>query len=120
MSAPRPPSQVERAHAFGARIGRLRGERGLTQKQLGAKIDMSGGNLSKIEKGKQGPPPDEVIARLAVALEADRFELMRIAGRAIDRESFEEQVLARLKRLAEQQRSGFERIEAALEALARG
>jgi transcriptional regulator with XRE-family HTH domain len=119
MSAQRTPSQVERAHAFGSRISWLRDEQGLSQKQLGAKINMSGGNLSKIEKGKQGPPPDEVIARLAVALKADRFELMRIAGRAIDRESFEEQVLARLKQLAEQQRSGFQRIEAALEALAR-
>jgi len=43
-------------------------------------IALSASNLSRIELGAQGPPPDEVIERIGLALEADPAELLRAAG----------------------------------------
>jgi transcriptional regulator with XRE-family HTH domain len=57
---------------------------------------MSASNLSRVELGSQGPPADEVIERIATALDADPDELLRAAGRATDGPSFEEQVLDKL------------------------
>jgi hypothetical protein len=42
---------------------------------------MSASNLSRIELGAQGPPADEVIERIGLALKADPAELLRAAGR---------------------------------------
>lgn len=61
---------------------------------------MSASNLSRIELGEQGPPPDEVIERIAAALEVDRAELLRAAGRYTSGQTFEETVLARLDALS--------------------
>jgi transcriptional regulator with XRE-family HTH domain len=57
---------------------------------------MSPGNLSRIETGDYGPPSDEVIERLAVVLDADQLELLRIAGREASSGAFEQRVLAEL------------------------
>lgn len=119
MAASRSASQREYAYQFGARIKRLRNELGLSLDDVGALITMSGANISKIERGLHGPPTDEVIAAFARALKTDEDDLMRIAGRGLSEDSFQERVLAQLEMLRDEQRSGFERIEAALAGLAR-
>jgi transcriptional regulator with XRE-family HTH domain len=72
-------------------------------------IPMSPGNLSRIETGDYGPPSDEVIERLADVLDADRLELLRIAGRSAGSGAFEQRVLDELAAI----RSGLDRLEAA-------
>jgi len=57
---------------------------------------MSASNLSRVELGSQGPPPDEVIERIAKALDADTAELLQAAGRVVGGASFEQAVLERL------------------------
>jgi transcriptional regulator with XRE-family HTH domain len=99
MPTRRPESEVERAHAFGARIRALRRNRKLTQRQVAEQLPMSSGNLSRLENGEHGPPSDEVIVRLTQILEADADELMRLAGRDIGGASFERQVLRELQGL---------------------
>lgn len=111
MPARRPTSQVQRAHAFGERIRSLRRLQKLKQRDVAAQLPMSAGHLSRLETGEYGPPSDEVIERLAKVLEADPFELLRIAGRDVGSRSFEEQVLAELRII----RSGIDRLEAAVE-----
>lgn len=110
MPARRPASQVQRAHAFGERLRSLRRQRKLKQKDVAERVPMSAGHLSRLETGDYGPPSDEVIERLADVLEADVSELLRIAGREIGGESFEQHVLAELKAL----KAGMARIEHAI------
>jgi len=57
---------------------------------------MSASNLSRVELGSQGPPADEIIERIGLALEADPAELLKAAGRYATGKTFEETVLARL------------------------
>jgi len=57
---------------------------------------MSASKLSRVELGSQGPPADEVIERIAKALDADAAELLWAAGRVSAGESFERAVLERL------------------------
>lgn len=109
MSARRPQSQAQRAHAFGERVRSLRRERKLKQREVAEQIPMSAGNLSRIETGDYGPPSDEVIQRLAVVLDADEVELLRVAGREAGGRAFEQRVLAELSAI----RSGLERLERA-------
>ena len=110
MSARRPESQAQRAHAFGERVRSLRRAKKLKQREVAEAIPMSPGNLSRIETGDYGPPGDEVIERLADVLDADVPELLRLAGREASSGAFEQRVLAELAAI----RSGIERIEAAL------
>jgi transcriptional regulator with XRE-family HTH domain len=58
---------------------------------------MSASNLSRLELGSQGPPADEVIERIARALDADPGELLQAAGRIGDGQTFERVVLERLE-----------------------
>lgn len=116
MSSRRPTSQAERAHAFGARIRAIRRAKKLTQRQVAERLPMSPGNLSRLENGEHGPPPDEVIVKLADALNADTAELFRLAGRDIGGASFERQVLSELQRLRRELRTGFDRLDAAIAA----
>jgi transcriptional regulator with XRE-family HTH domain len=60
---------------------------------------MSASNLSRVELGSQGSPADEVIERIADALDAPADELLRAAGRTGNGESFEETVLKKLDAL---------------------
>lgn len=110
MSARRPPSQAQRAIAFGERIRTLRRAKKLTQRELAEQLPMSAANLSRIETGGYGPPSDEVIERLAEVLEADPLELLRIAGRQAGTGAFEQRVLSELAAI----RSGLDRLTAAL------
>lgn len=116
MSARRPASQVERARVFGAHIRQLRRGRKLTQRQVAGQIPMSAGHLSRLESGDHGPPSDEVISRLATALDVDDSELLRLAGRDASGPSFERQVLSDLQQLRRELREGFARIERALDS----
>jgi transcriptional regulator with XRE-family HTH domain len=119
MSIRRPESQAERAHAFGARIRSLRRTKKLTQRQVAQGIPMSPGNLSRLENGELGPPSDEVITKLADALDAEGGELFRLAGRDVGGASFERQVLGELQRLRRDMRVGFDRLDAAVAAVAK-
>ena len=110
MSARRHPSQAQRAQAFGGRIRSLRRGKKLTQRELADRLPMSPGNLSRIETGDYGPPADEVIERLADALDADPLELLRVAGREAGTGAFEQRVLAELAAI----RSGLGRLERAI------
>ena len=75
---------------------KLRRDRGYTLGELAKRIPMSASNLSRLELGSQGPPADEVIERIATALDTDPAPLLQAAGRASDGQSFEEAVLSRL------------------------
>lgn len=96
MAGPRGQREASRALALGAMLRKLRRERGYTLEQLARRIPMSASNLSRVELGSQGPPGDEVIERIAKALDADVAELLRAAGRLGGSESFERAVLERL------------------------
>jgi transcriptional regulator with XRE-family HTH domain len=124
MPIRRPDSQAERAHAFGARVRSQRRAKKLTQRQVAERIPMSPGNLSRLENGEHGPPPDEVITKLADILDMDVGELFKLAGRDVGGASFEGQVLSELQRLRRDvaatrhdMQAGFERLGAALAAL---
>src|ERR1700683_2819905 len=110
MSARRHPSQAQRPQACGGRIRSLRRGKKLTQRELADRLPMSPGNLSRIETGDYGPPADEVIERLADALDADPLELLRVAGREAGTGAFEQRVLAELAAI----RSGLGRLERAI------
>jgi len=96
MASPRGQREANRALALGALLRKLRRERGYTLVQLAERIPMSASNLSRVELGSQGPPADEVIERIAKALETDTAELLAAAGRIGTGESFERAVLERL------------------------
>jgi transcriptional regulator with XRE-family HTH domain len=119
MPIRRPESQAERAHAFGARVRSLRRAKKLTQRQVAAGIPMSPGNLSRLENGEHGPPADEVITKLATILDIDAGELFKLAGRDVGGASFEQQVLSELHRLRRDMRGSFDRLDAAVAALAK-
>jgi transcriptional regulator with XRE-family HTH domain len=99
MASPRGKRESERAEVLGALVRKLRRERGYTLGALAKRIPMSASNLSRLELGSQGPPADEAIERLAVALGADAGQLLRAAGRTSGGQSFEEGVLDRLDAL---------------------
>ncbi len=87
---------------------------------------MSPGNLSRLENGEHGPPPDEVITQMATILDVDATDLFKLAGRDVGGASFEQQVLSELHRLRQDlaasrqdMRAGFERLEAAIAELAK-
>lgn len=114
MPRPRADSEAELAGALGFRLRQLRRSKKLTQRAVAARIPMSAGNLSRIENGEQGPPPPEIIERLAAALDADPEELLAVAGRSRNRDHFEQLVLSELRDLRAEVRAGFERMESAL------
>jgi transcriptional regulator with XRE-family HTH domain len=96
MTSLRGKTEADRALVFGALVRKLRRNGHLTLDQLAERVPMSASNLSRIELGSQGPPADEVIERIAGALNADPADLLRSAGRLTSGKTFEETVLARL------------------------
>jgi len=72
---------MEEAPQFGKRLRELRIQAGLTQRELAEKIGVDFSYLSKIENGVLPPPSEKAILRLAEALNADRDELITLAGR---------------------------------------
>lgn len=99
MASPRGKKEASRAQNLGVLVRKLRRERGYTLGRLAERIPMSASNLSRLELGNQGPPADEAIERIAAALETDPTELLRAAGRTVEGQSFEKQVLDRLDAL---------------------
>jgi len=97
MPTPRGSTEASRALALGALIRKLRRAHGLNLRQLAERVPMSASNLSRIELGAQGPPADETIERIALALDANPAELLHAAGRYATGQTFEETVLARLE-----------------------
>jgi len=72
---------MEEAQQFGTRLRELRIQAGLTQRKLADKIGVDFSYLSKIENGILPPPSEKVILRLAEVLNADKDELITLAGR---------------------------------------
>jgi len=66
---------------FGARLRELRIQAHLTQRELADKINVDFSYLSKIENEVLPPPSEKVILRLTEVLNADRDELITLAGR---------------------------------------
>ena len=66
---------------FGARLRELRKQAGLTQRALADKAGIDFTYLSKIESGAKTPPSEKVILLLAEILNADKDELMALAGK---------------------------------------
>lgn len=100
MASPRGQTQEERSLAFGALVQRLRREQRMTLKGIADLVPMSDSNLSRIEHGKQGPPSDETIEKLAAALDADAAELLRAAGRIAGESEFEQFVRVSLESIS--------------------
>lgn len=96
MASPRGKREASRALALGALLRSLRRERGETLEDVAQRIPMSPSNLSRLELGSQGPPADEVIERIARALNTDPTDLLQAAGRTAGGQSFEQVVLERL------------------------
>jgi transcriptional regulator with XRE-family HTH domain len=96
MANSRGQKEASRALTLGALLRKRRREHGYTLDQLAGRIPMSASNLSRLELGSQGPPADEVIERIAKALDTDPAELLQAAGRLGDGQTFEQVVLERL------------------------
>lgn len=68
---------------FGARLRELRAARGLTQRDMAARLGVSSAYLSALEHGRRGVPTFDLLQRIIASLgviwdEAD--ELTRLAG----------------------------------------
>ena len=72
---------MEETQKFGARLKELRIQAGLTQRELAEKANIDYTYLNKIENGVMPAPSEKVILRLAEALNADKDELITLAGR---------------------------------------
>jgi transcriptional regulator with XRE-family HTH domain len=67
---------------FGSRLRELRLEKGLSQKRLAAVVKVHHTYLSKVESGKLDfalYPGEDLVRKLAAALEADETELLLLA-----------------------------------------
>jgi transcriptional regulator with XRE-family HTH domain len=69
------------AREFGARLRELRIQARLTQRELADKVSIDFSYLSKIENGVLPPPSEKVILRLVEVLNADKDELLTLAGK---------------------------------------
>ncbi|MFC1931565.1 helix-turn-helix domain-containing protein [Chloroflexota bacterium] len=72
---------MEEAKKFGVRLRELRLLALLTQRGLAEKVGIDFSYLSKIENGVLPPPSEKVILQLAEALNADKDELITLAGK---------------------------------------
>lgn len=67
---------------FGARLRELRAERGMTQKEMAAKVGVSAAYLSALEHGHRGVPGWALLQRIIACLNIiwdDADELQRLA-----------------------------------------
>jgi transcriptional regulator with XRE-family HTH domain len=67
--------------SFGQRIKRKRRERGLTQRQVAARLEIDFTYLSKLENDRGEPPGEKTVRNLAVELDDDAEELLALAGK---------------------------------------
>jgi transcriptional regulator with XRE-family HTH domain len=66
---------------FGARLRDLRKKANMNQREVAEKVKIDFTYLSKIESGVMSPPSEEVIIKLAKVLNADKDELIALAGK---------------------------------------
>ncbi|HYU75728.1 MAG TPA: helix-turn-helix transcriptional regulator [Ktedonobacteraceae bacterium] len=66
---------------FGRRLRELRKQKNISQRDLATQVAVDFTYLSKIEGGRLAPPSEDVIRRLAQALDADENELINLAGK---------------------------------------
>ena len=66
---------------FGATIRELRVKANLSLRELAGRVGIDFTYLSKIENGVLRPPSEKAVLRLSEALNADRSELLILAGR---------------------------------------
>jgi len=66
---------------FGAKLRELRTKAGLSLRELANRVNIDFTYLSKIENGVLPPPSDKVIRQLAETLNADKDELLTLAGK---------------------------------------
>jgi len=66
---------------FGQRLRELRKQKKISQRDLATQVAVDFTYLSKIEGGRLAPPSEDVIRRLAQALDADENELINLAGK---------------------------------------
>jgi transcriptional regulator with XRE-family HTH domain len=71
---------MEDEKIFGIRLRELRTQAGMTLRELAGKVGVNFTYLSKIENGALPPPSEKVIRQLAEVLNADRDELLALAG----------------------------------------
>ncbi|MFC1976932.1 CARDB domain-containing protein [Chloroflexota bacterium] len=72
---------ADEKESFGVRLRELREQAGLSQAQLAGKVGVNFTYLSRIESGAKPPPSEKVILRLAKVLNADKDELLTLAGK---------------------------------------
>jgi transcriptional regulator with XRE-family HTH domain len=88
----------ERALMLGALVAQHRLAKSWSQAQLGKRAGLSQDKIWRIERAKyRTPPSDEIIRRLAAALEVDPRQLLRAAGRRLDGQTWEDTVLDELE-----------------------
>jgi len=91
-------AEEERALALGALVAQHRRAKSWSQARLAARTGLSKDKISRIERGEyRRPPSDEIIRRLAVALDIDPKLLLRAAGRRLDGQTWEDTVLDELE-----------------------
>lgn len=66
---------------FGARLRELRKRTGMSQRVVAEKVGINFTYLSKIESGVMSPPSEKLIIKLAKVLNADKDELITLAGK---------------------------------------
>jgi transcriptional regulator with XRE-family HTH domain len=64
---------------FGSRLRQIRTQRGITQRLLAEQVDCDFTYISKIEHDATPPPSEQMIWRLAEALNTDANELFNVA-----------------------------------------
>src|SRR3972149_10451633 len=66
---------------LGTNLKKLREQAGLNQRELAERVGVDYSYLSKIENGVMSPPSQELIIKLAEVLQADKDELLTLAGK---------------------------------------
>jgi transcriptional regulator with XRE-family HTH domain len=66
---------------FGMRLRELRKKAGMNQREVAEKVGINFTYLSKIESGAMLPPREDKIVKLAKVLNADKDELITLAGK---------------------------------------
>lgn len=98
--AKRPNQIVVTKKEIGARIKLLRQERGLTQVELGERLDMTQPNLSAIERGARGVTVHQVV-RIAKALAVSTDQILLAEKAPAPGRRPKKGLMRRLERLAE-------------------
>ena len=66
---------------FGDYIRKLRTDKGITQTEVAEKAGMQIRYLSRIENNRDNPPSEEILLRLATALDEDPHQMVVKAGK---------------------------------------